>query len=166
MHEYYTTTLSYYSILHNLLGFITGALGHNTETLARGAKHARIHGQDRCASPRGAQLWCQHGSVSSRHCTAADYLRFPASPPATVVAASCLSSLFDGYLSSSHSCQASVCLLLGNCPPKKTTAYLTQSPAYPGITTPTWPSSADLQDASPAESKLRGDTASGACTSP
>ena len=43
-----------------------------------------------------------------------DYLRFPASPPSTVLAASCLSSLFDGYFSSSHSCQASVCVLLSN----------------------------------------------------
>ena len=52
-----------------ILGFITGALGHNKETLARGAEHALIHGQDRCASPRGAQLWCQHriGEFSSLH---------------------------------------------------------------------------------------------------
>ena len=37
--------------------------------LARGDEHALIHGQDLCASPQGAQLWCQHwiGKFSSPH---------------------------------------------------------------------------------------------------
>ena len=37
--------------------------------LARGDEHALIHGQDLCASPQGAQLWCQHwiGEFSSLH---------------------------------------------------------------------------------------------------
>ena len=51
--------------------------------------------------PKGLNSGAGIGSVNSRHCTAADYLRFPASPPSTVVAASCLSSLFGGYFSSS-----------------------------------------------------------------
>ena len=37
--------------------------------LARGDEHALIHRQDLCASPQGAQLWCQHwiGEFSSLH---------------------------------------------------------------------------------------------------